>query len=88
MTRTGDGDFTNSRSSGQGHPPFRYMFLGQGSSNALTVKLNKYRVSNLKPQGGNNGNSSSTLTCTRHGKKHDVKCLADTDGFFMCGKSG
>ncbi|XP_049362577.1 uncharacterized protein LOC125827313 [Solanum verrucosum] len=46
-------------------------------------------VSNPKPQIGNGGGSSLTRsTCAKCGKKHDGKCLADTDECFSCGNSG
>uniref|UniRef100_M1DFK3 Gag-pol polyprotein n=1 Tax=Solanum tuberosum TaxID=4113 RepID=M1DFK3_SOLTU len=47
------------------------------------------RLSNPKPQGGNGSGSSLPMsTCTRCGRKHEGKCLADIDGWFGCGKSG
>ncbi|XP_049405080.1 uncharacterized protein LOC125868494 [Solanum stenotomum] len=58
----------------------------QGSSND-PPKFNKDKVSNLKPQGGNGGGFSST-TCVKYGRKHKGTCIADTNGFFGCGKSG
>ncbi|XP_049369908.1 uncharacterized protein LOC125834799 [Solanum verrucosum] len=59
-----------------------------GSYNAPS-KFNKERVYNPKPQGGNNGGSSlPRSTCVKCSKKHDDKCLAGTDDFFSCGKSG
>ncbi|XP_049344686.1 uncharacterized protein LOC125809059 [Solanum verrucosum] len=46
-------------------------------------------MSNPKPQGGNGcGSSLAWPTCAKCGKKHDGKCLADTNGCFSCGKSG
>ncbi|XP_049368639.1 uncharacterized protein LOC125833518 [Solanum verrucosum] len=60
----------------------------KGSSNA-SLKFNKDRVSNPKRQRGNGSGSSLPMsTCTRCGKKHEGKCLADMDGCFGCGKSG
>ncbi|KAH0776721.1 hypothetical protein KY290_008132 [Solanum tuberosum] len=57
-----------------------------GSSNA-PPKLNKDRVSNPKPQGGNSGGFSSS-TCAKCGRKHEGKSLAGTDDCFGYGKSG
>ncbi|XP_049360778.1 uncharacterized protein LOC125825494 [Solanum verrucosum] len=53
------------------------------------AQSNKESVPNPKSQGGNGGVSSfSRSTCAKCGKKHDGKCLADTDGCFSCGKIG
>uniref|UniRef100_A0A0V0HP02 Putative ovule protein n=1 Tax=Solanum chacoense TaxID=4108 RepID=A0A0V0HP02_SOLCH len=76
--RTGDGDFSHSRSDGYGRSKFRKRFSSQGSSNA-PPKFNKYRVPNPKPQEGNSGGSSS-FTCAKFGRRHEGKFLASTDG--------
>ncbi|KAH0664080.1 hypothetical protein KY284_029011 [Solanum tuberosum] len=71
-----DGNFSNTR------------FSGQGSSNA-PPKFNQDRVSNPKPQGGNgSGSLLPRSNCTKCGSKHEGKCLASTDGCFSYGKSG
>ncbi|WMV32945.1 hypothetical protein MTR67_026330 [Solanum verrucosum] len=62
-------------------------FSSQGFSNAPVPKINKDRVSNPKPQGGNGGGSSLS-TYTRCGMKHNGKYLASVDDSFGCGKSG
>ncbi|XP_049372511.1 uncharacterized protein LOC125837430 [Solanum verrucosum] len=59
-------------------------FSGQCSSNSRP-RFNKDMVSNPKPQ-GENGGGFSLSTCAKCGKKHEGKCLADTDGCFGCGK--
>ena len=53
--RTSDENFSNARSDGQGRPRFRQRFSNQGFSSA--PRVNKDRVSNPKPQGGNSGGS-------------------------------
>ncbi|KAH0768772.1 hypothetical protein KY290_012753 [Solanum tuberosum] len=58
-----------------------------GSSNA-PPKFNKDKLSNPKPQGGNDSGSSLYMSNIRCGKNHEGKCLASTDGCFSCGKSG
>uniref|UniRef100_M1DH66 Gag-pol polyprotein n=1 Tax=Solanum tuberosum TaxID=4113 RepID=M1DH66_SOLTU len=69
--KTDDGNFSHARSDGHGRPRFRQTFSGQGSSNA-SPKFNKERVSNHKPQGGNESQSSLPMsTCVRCGKKHE-----------------
>ncbi|WMV25577.1 hypothetical protein MTR67_018962 [Solanum verrucosum] len=82
--KTGDGYFSHLRYDGHSHSKFRQRFSGQGSSNALH-KFNKDRVSNPKPQGGNASGSSLT-SCAKCGKKHDGRCLADSNACFGCGK--
>ncbi|KAK6787876.1 hypothetical protein RDI58_016401 [Solanum bulbocastanum] len=79
--------FSHLRSVGYGRSIFQQRFLGQGSSNSQTSKINKNRVSNPKPQGGNNGRSSMP-TYTRYGEKHNGKCLAGTGSYFNYRKSG
>ncbi|XP_049358574.1 uncharacterized protein LOC125823202 [Solanum verrucosum] len=62
--------------------------IDDGSSNSPS-NFNKERVSNPKHQGGNGGGSSlPRSTCVKCGKKHEGKCLADTNGCFSCGKNG
>ncbi|WMV59002.1 hypothetical protein MTR67_052387 [Solanum verrucosum] len=75
------------RFSEHGRPQFRKKFFGQGSSNAATPKLKKYRMPNPKPQGSGD-NESSIPMCSRCGTKRDDKCLAGTDCCFGGGKSG
>uniref|UniRef100_M1DBF1 Retrotransposon gag protein n=1 Tax=Solanum tuberosum TaxID=4113 RepID=M1DBF1_SOLTU len=87
-SRTGDRNFSNARSNKQGQPRFKQRFSNQGSSNA-SLRVNRNRVSNPKPQGGNGGGSSiERSTCAKCGKEHAGKCLAGTDGCFGCGKNG
>jgi len=63
-------------------------FSNQGFSNAYP-RINKDRVSNPKPQGGNGGDSYvNKLECANYGKKYDGKCLAGTGDCSGCGKSG
>ncbi|XP_049371080.1 uncharacterized protein LOC125836028 [Solanum verrucosum] len=50
------------------------------------VKFNKYKVSNLKPQGGG-GSGSFVPVCQKCGKSHSGKCLAGMDICYGCGKS-
>ncbi|WMV18657.1 hypothetical protein MTR67_012042 [Solanum verrucosum] len=57
-----------------------------GSSNA-PPKFNKDRVSNPKPEGVNDS-VSLFPTYAKCGRKHEGKCLADTDGCCGFGKSG
>ncbi|WMV57929.1 hypothetical protein MTR67_051314 [Solanum verrucosum] len=86
-SRIGNCDFSHSRSGGHGCPQFREKKIDEGSFNAPNSKFNKDRVSNPKPLGGGD-NRSFIPAYTRCGKKHDGKCLADTDGCFNCGKNG
>ncbi|WMV57912.1 hypothetical protein MTR67_051297 [Solanum verrucosum] len=85
--KTGDGDFSHLRSCGHGRSKLWQCFSCQGYSNAPTSKFNKEDMSNPKPQGGNGGGCFMT-TCTSCGKKHDVKCMIGTNGFFSCEESG
>ncbi|XP_049367937.1 uncharacterized protein LOC125832784 [Solanum verrucosum] len=58
------------------------------SSSNASPKLNKDRVSNPKPHGGDGGDSSmARSTCVKCGKKHNGNCLARTDNCNSCGKS-
>ena len=85
--RTDDGNFSNARSDGQGRPRFKQRFSNQDSSSA--PRVNKDKVSNPKPQGGNSGSSYvARPNCAKCGRKHDGKCLVGTDGCFSCGKMG
>uniref|UniRef100_M1DWU4 Gag-pol polyprotein n=1 Tax=Solanum tuberosum TaxID=4113 RepID=M1DWU4_SOLTU len=54
--RTGDRNLSNAKFDGQGQPRFKQRFSDQGSSNA-SPRVNKDRVSNPIPQGGNSGGS-------------------------------
>ncbi|XP_049368386.1 uncharacterized protein LOC125833282 [Solanum verrucosum] len=86
--RTGNGNFSNAKSNGQRRQNFKQMFPNQGSSSASPM-VNKDRVSNPKPQGGNNdGYSKIKPTCAKCGKKHDEKCLAGLGVCYGFGKSG
>ncbi|XP_049365847.1 uncharacterized protein LOC125830718 [Solanum verrucosum] len=60
----------------------RTAMLINGSSNA-TPRFNKERVFNPKSQGGN-GSGSSLSTCVKYGRKHGVRCLADSNACFCC----
>ncbi|XP_049378143.1 uncharacterized protein LOC125842906 [Solanum stenotomum] len=85
--KTGDGNFSNARSNGQGPPRFRQRFSNQGSSNS-PPRVNNDMVSNPKSQGGyGSGSDVARSTCVKCGKKHHGKCLAGTNGCFGCGKS-
>ncbi|XP_049345500.1 uncharacterized protein LOC125810028 [Solanum verrucosum] len=47
------------------------------------------RVSNPKLQGDSGSGSSFPMTtCSNCGRKHEGKCIAHTDGYFSCGRSG
>ena len=86
--RTGDGNFSNARSDGQGRPRFKQRFSNQVSFIA-PPRVNKYRDSNPKPQGGNSGGSYvARPNCAKCGRKHECKCLVGSDGCYGCGKSG
>uniref|UniRef100_M1DW40 Gag-pol polyprotein n=1 Tax=Solanum tuberosum TaxID=4113 RepID=M1DW40_SOLTU len=81
------GELSKTRSNGQGQPMFRQRSSNQGSSSA--PRVNKDRVSNPKPQGGNSGGSYvNRPNCAKCGRKHDVKCLVGIDRCFTCGKIG
>ncbi|XP_049394544.1 uncharacterized protein LOC125858786 [Solanum stenotomum] len=74
--RTGEGNFSNDKSDGQGRPKFEQSYSGQDPSN--TPRFNQEKGSRsplLKP------------TCTKCGKNHHGKCLAGMDGCYGCGKS-
>lgn len=50
--------------------------------------FNKYRVSNSKPQGGNNSGSSMVRpTFSKFGKKHGDRCLAFMGVSYACGRT-
>lgn len=86
--KTGDGDFSHLRSQWHICSRFWQRFFDQGSSNDPYPKFKKYRVSNLKPQGGNyGGNESSISTSQISYKSHLRKRLMDTETCFGCGKS-
>ncbi|XP_049399753.1 uncharacterized protein LOC125863799 [Solanum stenotomum] len=69
--RTGDKNFSNVKSDGQGRQRFK-----QGSSSAYPM-VNKDSVLNPKPQKGyDKGTPLAKPTCAKYGKKHDGKCLA------------
>ncbi|XP_049365743.1 uncharacterized protein LOC125830607 [Solanum verrucosum] len=66
---------------------FKQRFSNKGSSSA--PRVNKDRVSNPKPQGGNGGGYYvARPNCAKCGRRHDGKCLVGTDWCFHCGKSG
>ncbi|KAK4737394.1 hypothetical protein R3W88_001091 [Solanum pinnatisectum] len=51
--------------------------------------VNNDKVSNPKPQGGNEGGSSFERSiCAMYGKQYLGKCLVNTDGCLGCGKKG
>ncbi|WMV58487.1 hypothetical protein MTR67_051872 [Solanum verrucosum] len=84
--RTGDGDFSNAKSDGQGRPRFKQRFSNQGSSSA--PRVNKDMVSNPNPQGCNScGSYVSRPNCAKCGRKHDGKCLVGPKWCYGCGKS-
>ncbi|WMV49972.1 hypothetical protein MTR67_043357 [Solanum verrucosum] len=66
MVTTGDGNFSNEKSEGQGRPRIRQRSSGQDTYNA-PPKSNKKRVSNHKPQGGNGGWTVGQITTCRVG---------------------
>lgn len=77
--KTGDGNFSHARSDRHGRSTFQKWFLGKGSSNS-PPNFNKDRVFNPKPQVGSGGYSLMDRSmCDKCDKKHDGKCLADTD---------
>ncbi|KAH0644675.1 hypothetical protein KY284_032559 [Solanum tuberosum] len=68
-------------SNGQGRLRFRQRFSNQGSSSA--PRVNKDRVSNPKPQGGNSGGSIvARPNCAKYGRNNDGKYLVCTNGCF------
>ncbi|KAK4733907.1 hypothetical protein R3W88_008168 [Solanum pinnatisectum] len=84
--RSDNGNSSKGKFEGQGRPRFKRRFSNQGSSSA--PRVNKDRVSNPNPQGGNNGGSTMERpTCAKCGKKHDGKCLAGMGVCYGCGKS-
>ncbi|XP_049344890.1 uncharacterized protein LOC125809270 [Solanum verrucosum] len=86
--RTSDGNFSNARSDGQGQQKFKPRYSNQYSSNASPT-VNKDRVPNPKPEGGNSGGSYvNRPNCTKCVKNHDGKFLAVTDVCYGCGKGG
>ncbi|KAH0673709.1 hypothetical protein KY284_024796 [Solanum tuberosum] len=67
--RTNDRNSSKGKFEAQGRPRFKRRFSNQGSSSARRV--NKDRVFNHKPQGGNSGGSYvDTPNCANCGKKH------------------
>uniref|UniRef100_M1DX31 Gag-pol polyprotein n=1 Tax=Solanum tuberosum TaxID=4113 RepID=M1DX31_SOLTU len=83
--RTNDGNSSKGKFEVQGKPRFKKRFSNQGSSS--TLRVNKDRVSNPNPQGGNSGSSYvDRPNCAKCGKKHEGKYLVGTDGCFSCGK--
>uniref|UniRef100_M1DRV3 Polyprotein n=1 Tax=Solanum tuberosum TaxID=4113 RepID=M1DRV3_SOLTU len=86
--RTGEGNFSNAKSDGQGRQRFKQRFSYQGSSSTPRVDKDKDSVSNPKPQGGNSGGSYvARPNCAKCGRKHEGKCLVGSDGCYGCGKS-
>ncbi|WMV58727.1 hypothetical protein MTR67_052112 [Solanum verrucosum] len=69
----------------QGCSKFQQSFFGQGSSNNPPL-FNIVGVSNPITQGGNGVDLHYLLLVC--GRKHEGKCLSNTDGCFSCGKSG
>ncbi|KAK4721406.1 hypothetical protein R3W88_011639 [Solanum pinnatisectum] len=70
--RTDDGNFSKGMFEVQGKPRFKKRFSSQGSSS--TPRVNKDRVSNPKPKGGNSGSSYvERPSCAKCGKKHEGK---------------
>ncbi|XP_049372525.1 uncharacterized protein LOC125837461, partial [Solanum verrucosum] len=64
------------RSNEQGQPRFKKRSSNQDSSN--TPRVNQEKGS---------GSQFPKPTCTNYGKKHHGKCLAGTNGCYVCGKS-
>ncbi|XP_049365739.1 uncharacterized protein LOC125830604 [Solanum verrucosum] len=86
--KTGDGNFSHARSDGHVRPRFQQRFSFQGYSNA-PPKVYKDKVSSPKPEEGNgSGSSLPMFSCIMCGKKHEGKCITDTDGCLRFGKSG
>ncbi|WMV54843.1 hypothetical protein MTR67_048228 [Solanum verrucosum] len=75
--RTGDGNFSNGKSDGQGRPKFNQRYSGQDSPN--TPRFNQEKGS---------GSPLPKPTCIKYGRNHHGKCLANTEGCYGCGKSG
>ncbi|WMV29786.1 hypothetical protein MTR67_023171, partial [Solanum verrucosum] len=71
--RTGDGNFFNARSDGQGRTRFKQRFSNQGCSSAAP-RVHNDRVSNPKPQRGNSsGSYVARPNCAKCGRKHEGK---------------
>ncbi|XP_049387690.1 uncharacterized protein LOC125851979 [Solanum stenotomum] len=83
-SRIDDDKSFHNESDGHGHSMKRNFFSGQGSANASKYK--KESVSNPKPT--RFGNEPQWPTCSRCGKRHEVRCFAGREGCFSCGKSG
>ncbi|XP_049399810.1 uncharacterized protein LOC125863878 [Solanum stenotomum] len=66
-----------SESDGKGRPKFKQRYSGQDSPN--TPRFNQEK-------GG--GSPSPKPTCTKCGRNHHGKCLADMEGCYGCGKRG
>uniref|UniRef100_M1DME5 Gag-pol polyprotein n=1 Tax=Solanum tuberosum TaxID=4113 RepID=M1DME5_SOLTU len=82
--RTGDGNFSNAKSDGQGRQRLKQWFSNQGSSSA-PPRANNDWGSNPRPQGGNSGGSYvARPNCAKCGRKHAGKCLVGSDGFYGC----
>ncbi|XP_049358306.1 uncharacterized protein LOC125822878 [Solanum verrucosum] len=65
--KTDDGNYSKGKFEVQGKPRFKKRFSNQGSSS--TPRVNKDRVSNPKPQGGNSGSSYvDRPNCAKCGK--------------------
>uniref|UniRef100_M1DED9 Gag-pol protein n=1 Tax=Solanum tuberosum TaxID=4113 RepID=M1DED9_SOLTU len=76
-TRTGDGNFSNAKSVGQGRPKSKPRYSGQDFSN--TPRFDQEKGS---------GSTFPKPTCTKCGRNRHGKCLVGTEGCYGCGKSG
>jgi len=86
--RTGDGNFSHSRSDGHSRSKFCKRLSDQGFSNS-TPKFNKDGMFNPVPQREKCGRSSFSMsTRAMYGRKHEGKCFSSMNGCFSCGKSG
>jgi len=85
--RNSEGNFSKAKPDGKGQQGFKQRVSNQGSSS--TPRVDKDRVFNPKPQGGNSGSSYIVKpNCLKCCRKHEGKCLVGSDGCHTYGRSG